>query len=326
MIISKPENKGAVRLDKFLSINIEGVSRSKIQRMIKSGGVLVNGKKARASLIVSCSDEVYVKDSALCDKSLEVLKAEPFDLEVIYEDRDFFVINKPFGITIHPSGVSSKGGTLVNKILQKIDKDVGEIHRPGIVHRLDKDTSGALIIAKTKKGYDHFVSQFKDRKIKKIYLALVKGHLESIEGSIESPIGRSIFDRKRMSVLSEKDGKSAISVYKVLKEFKVDSKTVVSLVQVEIKTGRTHQIRVHMSAIKHPIVGDSTYGIRSFNSRFSKEFGLNRQFLHAWKMSFKFSDSKKVGKSLENVNIEAKLPEDLQNVLNKLGGFDLSLV
>lgn len=233
-------------------------------------------------------------------------------LNILYEAKDFLVIDKPNGISVHPAKMDSKEKTLINLFIDKIDKNVGDPLRPGIVHRLDKDTSGVMIIARTNKGYDYFVDQFKQHKIKKVYLALVKGILEFKEGIIDSPISRDLKNRKRMSVTSQRRGKMAISQYKVLKEYSFDNKTYVSLVEIAPETGRTHQIRVHFAAISHPIICDEVYGIRSFNKSFKEKFKLDRQFLHAHQVSFKDPLTKKL------IKIKAELPEDLSLVLQSL--------
>jgi 23S rRNA pseudouridine1911/1915/1917 synthase len=234
------------------------------------------------------------------------------DPKILYEGNDYFVVDKPAGVVVHRSETSRGGEFLIDAFLDKIDENVGESFRPGIVHRLDKDTSGLLIIAKTQRGYEYFVSQFKRRAVKKKYLALVKGILEHKEGIIDSPIGRDVRNRKRMGVVAERMGKNAVSRFKVLKELEVDKKASVSLVEIEIETGRTHQIRVHMAAIGHGVVGDNTYGIGSFNRKFKEKFGLERQFLHACELGFKDPDTKK------KILVTSELPEDLGSVMKKI--------
>ncbi|MBD3361055.1 RluA family pseudouridine synthase [Candidatus Peregrinibacteria bacterium] len=304
---SKFANK---RLDKFLNDKFEKYSRSKIQKMIKTGNVYVNGKIVKTGYILNKSDVISVKE--VDDEIKYQLSEGNFDIPLVYESKDFFVIEKPSGISVHPGETNYKEPTIVNKVLEKIDKNVGEKFRPGIVHRLDKNTSGLLIIAKTEKGYEYFVEQFKNHKIKKKYLALVKGSLKYKKGIIDSPVGRSIKNRKKMTVVDESFGKKAISSYKVFNEFKIDKDLIVSLVEVEIQTGRTHQIRVHMSAIGHSIVGDDKYGVGSFNNKFTKKFDLKRQFLHAYKLKFNDPESGKV------IELESELPQELADVLKKL--------
>lgn len=292
-----------IRLDKFLVLEKPELSRSKIQKMIKDGDVLVNGKTTKVGHFLSKGDELEVITRK--QESRKIQK-EDIDLEILFEDKDYLVIDKPAGIVVHPSETGYSKGTVANALLDKVDEGVGEEFRPGIVHRLDKDTSGALIVAKTKEGYTHFVEQFKKRKVKKEYLALVKGILIHKEGIIDSPISRDVKSRKKMGLVSEKEGKRAVSKYKVKEEF-----DDLSLVEVEIETGRTHQIRVHMSAIDHPVVCDNTYGIGSYNRRFKEKYGLRRQFLHAERLEFKDLEGKKK-------KIVVDLPEELKNVLSKL--------
>ncbi len=228
--------------------------------------------------------------------------------EVLYEDEDIMAVNKPEGLVVHPSKEKNFSGETVAQIIKKKMKYDDGTDRTGIVHRLDKDTSGILLIAKTEKARDFLINQFKKRKVSKIYLALVCGILEHKEAIIDSPIGRSRTDRKKMAVSRENEGKNAISVYRVLKEFDFDGRFKASLLEVEIKTGRTHQIRVHLKAIGHPIIGDQIYGNRSFNTYFDDKFGLKRQFLHAFKMSFENLEKKKI-------NLRSELPENLEKII-----------
>lgn len=232
-------------------------------------------------------------------------------IPILYEDKDVLVVDKPYGMVVHPApGDRRITGTLVNALLGKIK--VGQFSglRPGIVHRLDKDTSGALIVVKNKKAAENLMAQFKSRKVQKYYLAMVCGILKHPEGIIESPIARAYADRKKMRVAHEGDGKMAVSVYKTLKTFKLEKgRYLFSLLEVQIKTGRTHQIRVHMSALGHSVVGDGVYGNRKMNRYFEEKFGLKRQFLHAQKLVFVSPATKK------EVKATADLPADLQNVL-----------
>ena len=229
------------------------------------------------------------------------LKAQEIPIEVVYEDSDIIVVNKPKGLVVHPAN-GNWDGTLVNAIMA-ICKDslsgIGGEVRPGIVHRLDKDTSGLLIIAKNDKAHINMSNEIKNRKVKKVYIALVRGIVAENEATINMPIGRSNKDRKKMAVV--KNGKEAITHFKVIKRF--DKYT---LLEVKIDTGRTHQIRVHLSEIGHPVVGDEIY------SNGKNEFGVHGQLLHAKSLDFKHPITAK------DMHLEAELPEEFKNVLKKL--------
>lgn len=302
---------GGQRLDKFLADKLEEVSRSQVQKMIENGDVLINDIAKKSSYVLVNQDVIVIKK--VIKKVPKKPKAEKFDLPVLYEDKDVLVVDKPYGMVVHPvSDGQYMEGTVVNAVLSKLKPKDFDGLRPGIVHRIDKDTSGALIVAKNEKAFKNLVEQFKERKIEKYYLVLVNGLLQHLEGVIDAPIGRGDVNRKKMHVTSDKEGKSAISLYKVLESFKVQSgKYIVSLLQVQIKTGRTHQIRVHMAAIGHPVIGDAVYGSRKLNMYFERRFGLTRQFLHAHKLKF-------VSPSGKNVEVTAKIPNDMEMMLEKL--------
>lgn len=230
-------------------------------------------------------------------------------LNILFENKDYMVVEKPSGISVHPSNTSNDA-TLVDEIKSKLDLSDLDPIRPGIVHRLDKDTSGVLIIAKNKTSYDYFVKLFKSRKIEKHYYVLVRGVLKHKKAMIDSPITRDLNNRTRMNVSASAGAKNAVTIYEVLNEYKVTFGTV-SLLDVNIKTGRTHQIRVHMKAIDHPVVMDETYGDKKFNEAFSEAFGLKRQFLHAYMLKFKDPEG--------NMKIfRTELPEDLNYIVIKL--------
>ena len=302
--------KSGDRLDVFLTAMLDNVSRSKIKKMVKSGVVLVNGNLPKVGLVLNEGDDIYIKDGF---DEKKVLKSEDLDVPIVYEDEDFFVLNKPAGMVVHPSEDGQNfEGTVANFVLDKVDKDAFEVLRPGIVHRLDKDTSGAMMIAKTKEMYNYFVKQFKDRSVDKYYIALVSGVLEHDEGVVNSPIGRDFKDRKRMTTVADGSGKEAISIYKVLEVFEIDEHRSVSLVEVQIKTGRTHQIRVHMAALGHGVVGDGVYGSQKLNKYFDSQFDLKRQFLHSGALVVAHPET---GKKMDFV---AKLPNDLEGVLDLL--------
>jgi len=296
------------RLDKHLAEKYSEISRSRLQKLIKTGGVLVNGVSVKASYTVNDTDDVFVPE--LVDKSVTIV-SEKIDLDIIKKTDDYLVVNKPAGMVVHPSETGHNTGTVVNAVLDMVDPGVGEEKRPGIVHRLDKETSGVLLVARTQEAYEHFVKQFKERKIKKVYKALVFGSPEHPHGVIEAPIARDLKNRKKMGIASEKRGRIAVSEYEVVESYEIDPKLTVSLLDVDIKTGRTHQIRVHMSSIEHPVVMDTSYGNSSLNRQFKKRFGLDRQFLHAEKLSFVDLNGKRV-------SVKAKMPIALQDVLEKL--------
>lgn len=309
MKFSKEENNlvTGIRIDKFLAANIPNLSRVQVQSMIKDGSVKVNGKKCRPAHHICETDIIKVK---VPDFSLKDILAEDIELEILLDKEDYMVINKPAGMVVHAGdGGKHSTGTVVNAVMSKIKVDEFEDKiRPGIVHRLDKDTSGLLIIAKTGKAYDFFVNAFKEKTIKKNYLTLVRDLLNFKEGVINSPIARDSKNRKTMCI--QTGGKEAISNYKVVKEYKV-GENYYSLLDVEIKTGRTHQIRVHLKAIGHPVIGDSVYGGRTANTLFKEQYSLTRQFLHAKSLEF-------IDMYGEKVSIESELPEDLDYVIREI--------
>ncbi len=287
-----------VRLDAYISSKETNLSRTNIQRLIEEGNILVNGQKKKISYKVQTGDNIEINIPEAKETSI---KAENIPVEVVYEDNDIIVVNKPKGMVVHPAN-GNPDGTLVNAIMAMCKGSLsgigGEI-RPGIVHRLDKDTSGLLIVAKNDLAHINMSNQIKDRQVKKIYIALVKGNINENEATINMPIGRSTKDRKKMAV--RKDGKEAVTHFKVLKRYKD-----YTLLKVKIDTGRTHQIRVHMAEIGHPVVGDMVY------SKGKNEFGVEGQMLHAQSLDFKHPITGK------KMHLEAKLPEYFEKVLEKL--------
>ena len=287
-----------VRLDTYIAKKYSEISRTMIQKLIESKEVFVNSESKKISYKLQIGDiiEINIPEAKEID-----LKAQDIPIEVIYEDEDIIVVNKPKGLVVHPAN-GNPDGTLVNAIMA-ICKDslsgIGGEIRPGIVHRLDKDTSGLLIIAKNDKAHINMSEQIKNRQVKKIYIALVRGKVNENEATINMPIGRSNKDRKKMAV--RKDGKEAITHFKVLKRY--DKYT---LLEVKIDTGRTHQIRVHMAEIGHPVVGDLVY------SNGKNEFGVEGQMLHAKSLDFKHPITGK------EMHLEAELPEYFKQVLNEL--------
>ena len=283
------------RIDLYLSKLKEDISRVTIQRLISEEKVLVNGKKTKASYKVQENDKITLEE----DEPKKVsIKAQEIPIEIIYEDNDIIVVNKPKGMVVHPAN-GNPDGTLVNAIMAICKGSLsgigGEI-RPGIVHRLDKDTSGILIVAKNDKAHINLSEQIKNHEVQKTYIALVKGIVKENEATINMPIGRSTKDRKKMAV--NKNGKNAITHFKVLKIYKN-----YTLLEVRIETGRTHQIRVHLTQIGYPIVGDTTY------SNGKNEWGVQGQCLHAKSLKFKHPITG------NEMYLEAELPEYFQEIL-----------
>lgn len=295
--IVSQEEKGK-RLDAYIPSVDTDITRTSAQRLIEDGNILVNGKNAKVSYKIQENDKISVEIPE--PKQIE-LKAQNIPIEIIYEDSDIIVVNKPKGMVVHPAN-GNPDGTLVNAIMA-ICKDslsgIGGEIRPGIVHRIDKDTSGLLIVAKNDNAHVKMSEQIKNHEVKKTYIALVRGVFKENEATIDMPIGRSTSDRKKMAV--NKNGKNAITHIKILKRF--DKYT---LLKVNIETGRTHQIRVHLSHIGYPIVGDYTY------SNGKNEFDVIGQCLHAQKLEFKHPITQK------DMCLEAELPQYFKDILDKL--------
>ena len=296
-LIVDDANKGK-RLDIYVSDNVKNISRSSVQRLIENENILVNNKKVKASYKVELDDVVQVDIPQAEDTQL---KAQDIPVPVIYEDKDIIVVNKPKGMVVHPAN-GNPDGTLVNAILaickQSLSGIGGQI-RPGIVHRLDKDTSGLLIIAKNDLAHMNMSKQIQDRKVVKKYVALVRGVVKEDEATIDMPIARSKTDRKKMAV--DKNGKNAVTHFKVLKRY-----NKYTLLDIKIDTGRTHQIRVHMAQIGHPVVGDMVY------SNGKNEFGIEGQMLHAKSLDFTHPVTG------EKMHLEAPLPEYFKQIIGKL--------
>lgn len=287
-----------LRLDKAIAKENENISRVAIQRMIDEGNILVNGKKIKASYKVNLNDIVEI--NIIEPKQIDI-KPEDIPLNVIYEDDDILVVNKQKGLVVHP-GNGNPDGTLVNAIMARCKDSLsgigGEI-RPGIVHRIDKDTSGLLIVAKNDNSHINLSNQIKNHEVKKTYIALVRGRIKENQATIDMPISRSTKDRTKMAV--SKNGKNAITHIKVLEKF-----SNYTLLEVNIETGRTHQIRVHLSEIGYPIVGDYVY------SNGKNPFNIQGQMLHSFKLEFKHPTTNKI------MCLEANLPEYFEEVLEKL--------
>ena len=284
------------RIDIYLAKQKE-VSRETIKRWIEEKNVLVNGKATKPSYKVQENDIILVKPEEIKEISLE---AQDIPIEVLYEDDDILVVNKPKGMVVHPAN-GNPDGTLVNAVMAMCKDSLsgigGEI-RPGIVHRLDKDTSGAIIIAKNDKAHMILSDMLKNHEIEKTYIALVRGIVKENEATINMPIARSTTDRKKMAVARE--GKNAVTHFKVLKRFNKHNAT---LLEVKIETGRTHQIRVHLSQIGYPIIGDEVY------SNGKNEWGIHGQCLHAKSLRFKHPISG------EEMYIEAEIPDYLRKII-----------
>jgi 23S rRNA pseudouridine1911/1915/1917 synthase len=279
--------EAAGRLDKYISDQCPQLSRSHVQKLIEEGQISVNGAAQKASYKIAAGDVV---DISVPPPEPSPLIAEDIPLDILYEDQYLLVINKPAGLTVHPAP-GHRSGTLVNAVLAHTPElETGETNRPGIVHRLDKDTSGIIVVAKNAEAHMKLAEQFKNRTIKKQYLALVIGHIKPEEGLIEGEIGRDPRNRQRMAIVES--GREAHTEYKV-KEY-YDG---YSLLDIHPRTGRTHQIRVHLAAVGFPIAGDRVYG--------GQVPGLERQFLHAYKLEFELPSS---GELRE---FTAELPRDL---------------
>lgn len=292
-----------LRIDKVVSSKDKDLSRAAVQRMIEEGNILVNSKNTKMAYKISLGDEItIIKEEP---KEIEI-KAEDIPLDIIYEDDDILVVNKQKGLVVHP-GNGNPDGTLVNAIMNKCKDSLsgigGEI-RPGIVHRIDKDTSGLLIIAKNDKAHINMSEQIKNHEVKKTYIALVRGKTKENQATIDMPIARSNKDRTKMAV--SKNGKNAITHFEVIERF-----LGYTLLKINIETGRTHQIRVHLSQIGYPIVGDFVY------SNGKNPFGVQGQMLHSSELEFRHPIT---GKEMK---LQAQLPEYFEEVLEKLRKEDL---
>ncbi|MDY4510127.1 RluA family pseudouridine synthase [Streptococcus pluranimalium] len=286
---------GGSRLDKAIA-DLTDLSRQKANEGIKHGSILVNGEKVKAKYTVKVGDRITYD---LPEEEVLEYQAEDLPLEIIYQDEDVVVVNKPQGMVVHPSA-GHTSGTLVNALLYHI-KDLSSINgvvRPGIVHRIDKDTSGLLMVAKNDRAHQALAEELKAQKSLRQYIALVHGNLPNDRGVIEAPIGRSDKDRKKQAVTAK--GKPALTRFHVLERF-----GDYTLIELQLETGRTHQIRVHMAYIGHPIAGDTTYGPR-------KTLAGNGQFLHARTLGFTHP------KTDDLMTFEAEPPKIFQETLAKL--------
>lgn len=286
------------RLDIFLSNQGSDLTRNEVQRLIGQGLVILNGMLPKPSHRVAAGDTVTIRIPKSTPSTLE---PEPIPIDIVYEDDELLVVDKPAGLTVHPAP-GHRNHTLVNALLYTHPNlpGIGGEQRPGIVHRLDKDTSGLMVVAKTSTAHRSLSMQLKERVVGKKYLALVTGNITTNDGQIDGPIARDVRNRKRMTVMQ--GGRDALTQFRVNCQW-----PGFTLVDVSPKTGRTHQIRVHFSSIGHPLIGDTLYG--------KKSNLVGRHFLHASQLSFRHPSN---GELLE---IRSELPNELQQVLSMLGGW-----
>ena len=301
------EDSGS-RLDAYLAARIKDWSRARIQRLIEDGDVLVNGRTAKSSYKLRADDEIEVELTPLASTAFT---PEDIPLDIVYEDDELIVVNKPAGLVVHPAaGISA--GTLANALAYHFHQlsTRGGAVRPGIVHRLDKDTSGLIVVAKSEAAHENLADQFRAREVFKSYVALAHGRVEQESGRIEEPIARDPRNRTRMSVV--RGGRPALTLYRVRRRY-----TRFTLLDVEIKTGRTHQIRVHLQWLKHPVVGDVVYGggrdktVPDAQLR-ARINALNRQFLHAEQLAFRHP------RTNEMLHLTTPLPPPLAKFLEDL--------
>ena len=293
------DTKVGERIDKFLSDAMPDLSRSYIQKLIKDEQITVNNKIVKANYKLVFGDYIELDEPDLTEPDIE---PEDISLDILYEDSDILIVNKPKGMVVHPSA-GHYSGTLVNALMHYCKDDLSGINgvmRPGIVHRIDMDTTGSLLVCKNDFSHNHIAAQLKEHSTTRVYHAIVHGCLKDDSGTIDAPIGRHPIDRKKMSI-NEKNGKHAVTHYKVLKRFHN-----YTYIECRLETGRTHQIRVHMSSLKHPLLGDSVYGSLNTSCK------LQGQTLHA----------KTIGiihpRTGEYLEVDAPLPEYFSKLLKKL--------
>ncbi len=293
------ESQAGLRIDKFLSDEFPEISRSYIQKLIKCEEITVNDKVIKANFKVNAGDIVKMNEPELKEPDIV---PENIPLDILYEDSDLLIVNKPKGMVVHPSA-GHYSGTLVNALMYYCKDDLSGINgvmRPGIVHRIDMDTTGSLLVCKNDLAHQNLAEQLKIHSIKRVYHAIVHGVLKEDEGTVDAPIGRHPIDRKKMSI-NHKNGKEAITHYKVIQRFKD-----YTYIQCQLETGRTHQIRVHMASLHHPLLGDAVYGPTK------SPFKLQGQCLHAKTIGIQHP---RTGEYLE---VDAPLPEYFEKLLAKL--------
>lgn len=285
------------RIDVFLSEKIEDMSRSRIQKLIEDNKIKVNAKEIKSNYKIKNGDEITVE---VPKPVMLQIQAEDIDIDILYEDDDIVVVNKPQGMVVHPAA-GNYTGTLVNALLKKCRtlSSINGVIRPGIVHRIDKDTSGVLVVAKNDYAHQHLAEQIKEHTVKRVYIALTEGVIKQDQGTIDKPIGRHPIHRKKMAVIE--NGKRAVTHFKVLERYKENT-----LVEARLETGRTHQIRVHMAYIGYPLVGDPVYGFKK------QKFNLKGQALHAMVLGFIHP------RTGEYMEFSSPLPDYFQNLIEKL--------
>lgn len=291
--------EAGIRIDRYLSEKCSDISRSYLQKLLKEESVLVNQKAAKSNYKVNTGDQIELSVPEAIEPEIT---AEEMNLDIVYEDRDIILINKPKGMVVHPAA-GHYSGTLVNGLMAHCRDDLSGINgvmRPGIVHRIDMDTTGVLIVCKNDMAHNSIAEQLKEHSITRKYYAIVHGILKEDDGTVNAPIGRHPVDRKKMSV-NDKNGRDAVTHYHVLERFRK-----FTYVECQLETGRTHQIRVHMASIGHPLLGDSVYGPAK------SPFRLNGQTLHAGVLGIIHPRSK------EYMEFQAPLPEYFEELLKKL--------
>ena len=310
-LLTVGDEAAGARLDAFVAGRLGDVSRTRVQRAIEGGDVLVNERAAKSSYRVRAGDRVEID---LPEPPPVELQPEPIPLNIVYEDDDLVVVDKTAGLVVHP-GAGQESGTLANALVYHFNELSGSAGRvrPGIVHRIDKETSGLLVVAKNDAAHERLSEQFHDREVFKLYVALVYGRVSQSQGEIEARLGRSPHNRTRMAVLRGGAGRAAHTIFEV-----ADRYTEFTLLKAQIKTGRTHQIRVHMAHIGHPVVGDATYGGGRDNSvrdpLVKRDIrALGRHFLHSAQLAFAHP------RSGERLDFSSPLPPELLRFLASLG-------
>lgn len=291
-------NKNNSRIDAYIVEELNDISRSSVQKLIINGNVTVNEKIVKQNYKIKIGDKIHI----IIPEPVQLdVKPQDIDIDIFYEDEDVAIVNKPQGLVVHPAP-GNADGTLVNALLFKLNKlsSINGVIRPGIVHRIDKNTSGLLMIAKNDKAHNCLSKQLKDHTVNRIYHALVEGHIKVEKGKISASIGRSQKDRKKMTV-TDKNSKSAITNFEVIERFKK-----FTYLKLKLETGRTHQIRVHMKHIGHPVVGDTVYGYKN------AKFGLDGQLLHAKTIGFIHPTTCKY------MEFNSELPKYFEDILNNI--------